>query len=65
MAFECKHDLFEFEIMLFGLANAPSTFQRFIHDARQGLSDFADVYLDGILVLIKSIPELLEHSILC
>ena len=47
--------------MLFGLTNAPSSFQRFIHNALRGLSDFADVYLDDILVSNKSIPEHLEH----
>ena len=47
--------------MLFGLNNASSTFQRFMHDALKGLSDFADVYLDYILVFSKSIPEHLEY----
>ena len=47
--------------MPFGLTIAPSTFQRFMHNALKGLSDFADVYLDDILVLRKSIPEHLEH----
>ena len=47
--------------MPFGLTNAPSTFQRFMHNILKGLSDFADVYLDDILVFSKSIPEHLEH----
>ena len=47
--------------MPFGLTNAPSTFQRFIYNTIKGLSDFADVYLDDILVFSKSIPEHLEH----
>ena len=61
MAFACKYGLFEFKVMPFGLTNAPSTFQRFMHDTLKGLSDFADVYLDDILVFRKSIPEHLEH----
>ena len=32
-----------------------------MHDTLKGLSDFADVYLDDILVFSKSIPEHLEH----
>ena len=47
--------------MLFGLTNALSTSQRFMNDALKGLSDFADVYLDNILVFSKSVPEHLEH----
>ena len=47
--------------MLFGLTNAPSTFQWFIHEALRGMSDFYDVYLDDILVFSKSVPENLLH----
>ena len=43
------------------LTNAPNTFQRFMHDILKGLSDFADMYLDDILVFRKSVPEHLEH----
>ena len=32
-----------------------------MHDTLKGLSDFADVYLDDILVFSKSVPEHLEH----
>ena len=39
----------------------PSTFQRFMHNALRGPYDFADVYLDDILVFIKSIPKHFEH----
>ena len=45
----------------FVLTNAPSTFQRFVHDALMGLYYFSDVYLDDILVFKKSVPEHLEH----
>ena len=47
--------------MLFVLTNAPGTFQSFMHNALKCLSDFADVYLNDILVFNKSIPEHLEH----
>ena len=47
--------------MPFGLTNTPSTFQRYMHDALKGLSDFADVYLDDIIVFSKSVPDHLEH----
>ena len=32
-----------------------------MHNKLQGLSEFADVYLDDILVFSKSVPEHLEH----
>ena len=32
-----------------------------MHNALRGLSDFADVYLNDILVFSKSIPKHLEH----
>ena len=52
----------QFKIILFRLTDAPSTFQRFIHDAHRGLSSFADIYLDDILVFIKVIYKHLEHG---
>ncbi|GFX89472.1 hypothetical protein TNCV_483071 [Trichonephila clavipes] len=41
--------LFEFNVMSFGLRNAPSTFQRFINEVLFGL-EFVFPYLDDILV---------------
>ena len=61
MVFACKYGLFEFKTMPFGLTNMPSTFQRFMHNALRGLSNFVDVYLDDILVFRNSIPEHLEY----
>ena len=40
--------------MLFGLVNAPSTFQRAMSVALQGCEEFAVVYLDDILVFSES-----------
>ena len=47
--------------MQFGLTNAPSTFQKFIHNTLRALSNFSDVYLESILIFRKSIPDHLEH----
>ena len=57
VAFACKFGLFDFKVMPFGLSNAPSTFQRFMHKALHGMSDFCDVYVDDILVFRKSVPK--------
>ncbi|XP_035224491.1 uncharacterized protein K02A2.6-like [Stegodyphus dumicola] len=45
--------LFEFNVMSFGLRNAPSTFQRFVHEVIQGL-DFVFPYLDDVLIASSS-----------
>ncbi|GBM30033.1 Transposon Ty3-G Gag-Pol polyprotein [Araneus ventricosus] len=46
----------EFNVMSFGLKNAPATFQRFIHEVLRGL-DFVFPYLDDILIASKSNQE--------
>ncbi|GBM55290.1 Transposon Ty3-G Gag-Pol polyprotein [Araneus ventricosus] len=48
--------LYEFNVMIFGLKNAPATFQRFIHEVLRGL-DFVFPYLDDILIASKSNQE--------
>ncbi|GBN40108.1 Transposon Ty3-I Gag-Pol polyprotein [Araneus ventricosus] len=48
--------LYEFNVISFGLKNAPATFQRFIHEVLRGL-DFVFPYLDDILIASKSNQE--------
>lgn len=52
--------LYEFNVMSFGLRNAPSTFQRFINEVMFGL-DFVFPYLDDILIASSSIEEHRAH----
>ncbi|UYV79852.1 hypothetical protein LAZ67_18000918 [Cordylochernes scorpioides] len=52
--------LFEFNVMSFGLRNAPSTFQRCIHQTLQNL-DFTFPYLDDILIASESEEEHQNH----
>lgn len=48
--------------MPFGLANAPATFQAYIHRALAGLVDVCCiVYLDDILIFSESEAEHLQH----
>ena len=42
--------LFEWEVMPMGLSTAPSTFQRWMDAAMQGLGDVVVVYLDDVLI---------------
>jgi hypothetical protein len=59
-AFRTRYGSYEWLVTPFGLANAPSTFQRYINSALQGyLDDFCSAYMDD--VLIYSSGSLKEH----
>ena len=51
--------------MLFGLVNAPESFQANINEAlRECLDNFVVVYLDDILIFSKSMKDYTFHVIL-
>lgn len=52
--------LYEFNVMPFGLRNAPSTFQRFIHNVLSELP-YCFVYIDDILIASRTAEEHTEH----
>lgn len=52
--------LFEFNVMAPGLRNAPSSFQRFIHEVFAGL-DFVFIFLDDGLIASSSEEEHRQH----
>jgi hypothetical protein len=61
-AFKTRYGLFEYMVMPFGLANAPSTFQAYIHKALGGLVDtICVVYLDDILIYSKNESDHRSH----
>ena len=61
-AFRCRYGHFEYQVMPFGLMNAPGTFQAFVNDVlRDFLDDFVVVYLDDILIYSESPEEHEEH----
>ena len=47
-AFACHYGLFEFNVMPFGLSNAPAIFQELMSIVLQGLGHFARAYLDDM-----------------
>lgn len=61
-AFRTRYGLFEYLVMPFGLANAPSTFQHFVNDVlRPYLDVFCTAYIDDILIFSDSLEEHKKH----
>jgi hypothetical protein len=61
-AFRTRYGLFEYLVMPFGLANAPSTFQHYVNNAlRPYLDVFCTAYIDDILVYSDTLAEHKRH----
>ena len=61
-AFTTYSGLYEFDVMPFGLCNAPATFQRLMESVLAGLTrKFCVVYIDDILVFSRTFEEHLIH----
>jgi transposase InsO family protein len=62
-AFRTRYGLFEWLVTPFGLANAPSTFQKYINWAlREYLDEFCSAYLDDVLIFTDgSLDQHREH----
>ena len=60
-AFACHRGLFEFNVMPFGLSNAPAVFQELMAVVLQGIGMFAIAYLDDILVFSPTLEDHLRH----
>ncbi len=53
---------YEYRVMLYGLVNAPSIFQGFMHEVlREFLHRFVIVYIDDILIYSRSLAEHRQH----
>ena len=61
-AFITKYSLYEFNVMPFGLCNAPSTFQRLMDIVLSSvLWKYAMVYIDDVNIYSESFEQHLEH----
>jgi hypothetical protein len=61
-AFKTRYGHFEYNVMPFGLINAPAIFQHLINDIfRKFLDDFVVCYLDDILIFSKNREEHEQH----
>jgi transposase InsO family protein len=61
-AFRTRLGLYEWLVMPFGMANAPSVFQRYInHTLAEFLDDFASAYVDDVLIYTDG--SLAEHKV--
>src|SRR6201999_2667489 len=62
LPFLCSQGLFEYNVMPFGLKNAPGTFQRLMDEIlEEYIREFVTVYLDDIMIYSKDFEEHLEH----
>src|SRR5258708_16992492 len=61
-AFRTHYSSYEWQVMPFGLSNAPASFQRFINEVLGDLMDVCMVgYLDDILVYSDSLEDHQNH----
>ena len=60
-AFTTPFGLFEFQVMPFGLNNAPATFQRMMNEVLQDCQEFCRVYIDDVAVYRSTWEEHLQH----
>ena len=65
-AFVTHQGLYEFQVMPFGLRNAPSVFQRLMQRVLAGLNpekrpDYVSVYLDDIPIFSRTLEDHLKH----
>ena len=60
-AFTVPFGHYEWNVMPFGLKNAPSEFRNIMNDIFTPFTDFSIVYIDDVLIFSKSIDDHWKH----
>jgi hypothetical protein len=61
-AFRCRYGLFEYNVMPFGLCNAPGTFQHYMNNIfHEFLDKFLIIYLDDLLIYSDNLAKHKKH----
>lgn len=60
-AFTCHRGLYEFNVLAFGLVNAPGIFQSLMQIVLDNCGHFATAYLDDILIFSPTLESHIEH----
>ena len=60
-AFLTHQGLFQYRVLCFGLANAPSSFMASMHRDFKDCQAFTVIYMDDILIFSKNIAEHAQH----
>ena len=61
-AFRTRYGHFEFNVLCFGLTNAPATFMTLMHNIfAPYLDDFVILYIDDILIYSKNMQDHEKH----
>ena len=62
-AFIMHSGLYEFNVMPFGLCNAPATFQCLVQHVLMGLESFCSIYIDGIWYALPILRSMLNTCV--
>ena len=61
-AFRTRYGYYEFQVLPFGLTDAPTTFQQLMNDIfRDQLGEFVVTFLDDIMVYINTFEDHVRH----
>ena len=60
-AFQTRYGSFQFKVLPFGLCNAPATFQRTMNNLLAPCREFAEVYIDDIIIHSRTLEEHVQH----
>jgi hypothetical protein len=60
--FRTRYSSFKYKVMLFGLTNGPTTFQRFMNSVLgDSLDDYVVAYVDNILIYSETLEDHEKH----